>query len=47
VVAVSLPFVDFRLDNPGDVPFEAISVLPVGGRAMLPGRAPFTPPWAA
>lgn len=40
-------FVDFKLDNPGDAPFEAIAVLPVGGRAIMPGVAPFTPPWAA
>jgi len=40
------PFTDFRLDNPHDTPFEAIAVLPVGGRAILPGTAPFVPPWA-
>ncbi|MEO8882202.1 MAG: cupin domain-containing protein [Devosia sp.] len=40
-------FVDFKLDNPGDMPFEAIAILPVGGRAIMPGVAPFTPPWAA
>ena len=40
-------FTDFRLGNPHDTPFEAIAVLPVGGRALLPGRAPFIPPWAA
>jgi len=40
------PFVDFALDNPGDIPFEAVTILPIGGRAMLPGHAPFTPPWA-
>ena len=39
-------FVDFALDNPGDQPFEAIAIFPVGGRAILPGTAPFTPPWA-
>lgn len=39
-------FTDFRLDNPYQTPFEAIAVLPAGGRAILPGRPPFTPPWA-
>jgi len=38
---------EFALSNPGDVAFEAIAVLPVGGEAMLPGAPPFTPPWAA
>jgi mannose-6-phosphate isomerase-like protein (cupin superfamily) len=37
---------DFALFNPGDVPFEAIAVLPVGGKAVLPDAPPFTPPWA-
>jgi len=40
-------FADFKLDNPGDMPFEAIAILPVGGRAIIPGVAPFIPPWAA
>ena len=45
--AIIIPaFVDFRLDNPGGQPFEAVAVLPVGGRAMLANTAPFTPPWA-
>ena len=26
--------------------FEAVAVLPVGGRACLIGQEPFTPPWA-
>ena len=39
-------FTDFALNNPGDLPFEAITILPVGGRALLPDRAPFVPPWA-
>ncbi len=38
---------DFALSNPHDEPFEAVAVLPVGGQAMLPGEAPFVPPWAA
>lgn len=37
---------DFSLSNPGPAPFEAVAVLPVGGRASLPGGEPFTPPWA-
>ncbi|WP_240229933.1 cupin domain-containing protein [Devosia lacusdianchii] len=37
---------DFSLSNPGQVPFEAIVVFPVGGQAVRPGHAPFTPPWA-
>jgi mannose-6-phosphate isomerase-like protein (cupin superfamily) len=37
---------DFALFNPGSEPFEAIAVLPVGGKAMLPGIDAFTPPWA-
>ena len=40
-------FTDFKLDNPGGTPFEAIAVLPAGGRAITPGVAPFIPPWAA
>ena len=39
-------FTDFKLDNPGDAPFEAIAILPAGGRAIIAGVAPFTPPWA-
>ncbi len=36
----------FKLANPGTEPFRAVCVLPVGGQALLPGGAPFTPPWA-
>jgi quercetin dioxygenase-like cupin family protein len=35
----------FSLSNPGDAPFVAVAVLPVGGRASLPGGEPFPPPW--
>jgi quercetin dioxygenase-like cupin family protein len=35
----------FSLSNPGAQPFSALAVLPVGGRAVLPGGAPFPPPW--
>ncbi|MBX3625923.1 MAG: cupin domain-containing protein [Rhizobacter sp.] len=38
---------DFALSNPHDEPFEAVAVLPVGGQAVVPGEAPFVPPWAA
>ncbi len=44
--AVVPPDTDFALANPGQTPFEAMVVLPVGGQAVLPGEAPFTPPWA-
>jgi quercetin dioxygenase-like cupin family protein len=27
--------------------FEAVAVLPVGGRACMPGGDPFVPPWAS
>jgi quercetin dioxygenase-like cupin family protein len=35
----------FSLANPGAAPFTALVVLPVGGRAVLPGGEPFCPPW--
>lgn len=35
----------FSLSNAGTEPFTALCVLPVGGRATLPGGAPFSPPW--
>jgi quercetin dioxygenase-like cupin family protein len=35
----------FALSNPGDAPFTALAVLPVGGRAVMPGCEPFSPPW--
>jgi mannose-6-phosphate isomerase-like protein (cupin superfamily) len=35
----------FSLYNPGAAPFTALAVLPVGGRALLPGGEPFSPPW--
>ena len=38
--------VDFALSNPGNVCFEAIAVLPVGGKAIMDGGDAFTPPWA-
>jgi quercetin dioxygenase-like cupin family protein len=41
------PHTDFGLDNPGDTPFEAVVVFPIGGQAILPGQPAFTPPWAA
>ena len=46
--AIVIPaFTDFVLGNPGAEPFEAVAIFPVGGRAIMPGAAPFTPPWAA
>jgi mannose-6-phosphate isomerase-like protein (cupin superfamily) len=39
--------VTFSLGNPGEEPFEAVTVFPVGGQAAMPGAEPFTPPWAA
>jgi quercetin dioxygenase-like cupin family protein len=35
----------FSLSNPGTEPFDAVAVLPVGGRAALPDGEPFAPPW--
>jgi quercetin dioxygenase-like cupin family protein len=35
----------FSLSNPGAEPFTALAVLPVGGKAVLPGGQPFAPPW--
>jgi quercetin dioxygenase-like cupin family protein len=35
----------FSLSNPGPEPFLALAVLPVGGRAVLPDGACFSPPW--
>lgn len=36
----------FSLSNPDEQPFTALAVLPVGGRATLPGGESFCPPWA-
>ncbi|MBU1306891.1 MAG: cupin domain-containing protein [Alphaproteobacteria bacterium] len=38
--------VDLSLTNAGTQDFCAVVVFPVGGRAILPGQAGFTPPWA-
>jgi mannose-6-phosphate isomerase-like protein (cupin superfamily) len=38
--------VQFTLVNPGEEPFEAVALLPVGGRATVGGEE-ITPPWAA
>ena len=35
----------FSHSNPGSVPFVAMAVLPVGGKAVLPGGESFSPPW--
>ncbi|MEO7756227.1 MAG: cupin domain-containing protein [Dokdonella sp.] len=39
--------VEFALSNPGELPFEAVVVMPVGGCAVVGEQAPFVPPWAA
>jgi quercetin dioxygenase-like cupin family protein len=36
----------FSLAHPSAEPFRAVVALPVGGRASMPGQAPFVPPWA-
>lgn len=36
----------FGIGNPHDEPMEMVVVLPVGGRARIPGHEPFVPPWA-
>jgi quercetin dioxygenase-like cupin family protein len=43
VVAAGQPF---ALENPHGEPFEAIAILPAGGRAAFPDGEPFVPPWA-
>jgi len=35
----------FSLSNPGSEPFTALAMVPVGGRALLSGGEPFSPPW--
>ncbi|MEU1210857.1 cupin domain-containing protein [Nocardia sp. NPDC005825] len=37
---------DFRLAVPGDEPFEAMAILPVGAYAQAPGGDRVSPPWA-
>ncbi|WP_405497909.1 cupin domain-containing protein [Nocardia sp. NBC_00511] len=36
----------FDLAVPGDEPFEAVAILPVGAFAQSPGQDPISPPWA-
>ncbi|MFB7718838.1 cupin domain-containing protein [Nocardia sp. NPDC056100] len=36
----------FHLSVPGDQPFEAVAVLPVGAYAQAPGGDRVSPPWA-
>ncbi|MFE7797971.1 cupin domain-containing protein [Nocardia sp. NPDC057440] len=36
----------FHLSVPGDEPFEAVAVLPVGAYAQAPGGDRVSPPWA-
>ncbi|QYO75752.1 cupin domain-containing protein [Devosia salina] len=40
------PDTDLTLTNVGNTDFCAVTIFPVGGQAILPGQAPFTPPWA-
>jgi quercetin dioxygenase-like cupin family protein len=39
-------FTDFVLECAGDVPFEAMVVLPAGGRAVIGGQPSFQPAWS-
>lgn len=39
-------FTDFALECTSETPFEAIVVLPVGGRAVIAGEPSFQPPWS-
>lgn len=39
-------FTDFRLEAAGTEPFEAMVVLPAGGRAVIGGQPSFQPPWS-
>lgn len=39
-------FTDFRLECAGDTPFEAMVVLPAGGRAVVGNAPAFQPPWS-
>ena len=39
-------FIDFKLDCAGDTPFEAMVVLPVGGRGVIGSGPSFVPPWS-
>ncbi|MFI6215234.1 cupin domain-containing protein [Nocardia brasiliensis] len=36
----------FSISVPGNEPFEAVAILPVGAYAQAPGGAPVRPPWA-
>jgi mannose-6-phosphate isomerase-like protein (cupin superfamily) len=40
------PNTTFGIGNPYDEPLEMMTVLPVGGRGIVPGQEPFVPPWA-
>ena len=40
------PTTPFALAAIGDLPFEAICCMPVGGAAQLPDGTTFVPPWA-
>jgi mannose-6-phosphate isomerase-like protein (cupin superfamily) len=36
---------DFRLSNEGNTAVEGMAMVPVGAQAVMPGEAPFIPPW--
>lgn len=40
------PFTDFALECAGGTPFEAMVVLPVGGRVVVGSDPAFPPPWS-
>ncbi len=45
--AFAIPaFTNFSLACAGDTPFEAITVLPAGSRAVVAGKPSFQPPWS-
>ncbi|WP_331771587.1 cupin domain-containing protein (plasmid) [Embleya sp. NBC_00888] len=43
---VVLANTQFAIANHDDIPFEAVVILLVGGRGLIPGQAPFIAPWA-
>lgn len=44
--AFAIPaFTEFQLESATDQPFEAVVVLPVGGRAVIGTDPAFAPPW--
>ena len=39
-------FTEFQLECAGDAPFEAMVVLPIGGRGVIGSEPSFVPPWS-